>query len=103
MKKILWIICVIVLIQVVLIGGVIGFLKFADLNKYKPQIEEMAYKYTGLDVKIAGDIDIGVSLKPSLKLSDVTINQQEKKIARIGNALVQISIMPLWYPAAIRK
>ncbi len=95
MKKFIWIICVIVLIPIILVGGVIGFLKFADLNKYKPQIEEMAHKYTGLDVKIAGDIDIGVSLKPSLELSDVTVNREEKKLARIGNALVQISIMPL--------
>ncbi len=95
MKKFIWIVCIIVLIPVILIGGVIGFLKFADLNKYKPQIEEMAYKYTGLDVKIDGDIDIGVSLKPSLELSDVTVNREEKKLARIGNALVQISIIPL--------
>ena len=95
MKKFIWIICVIVLIPIILVGGAIGFLKFADLNKYKPQIEEMAYKYTGLDVKIAGDIDIGVSLKPSLELNDVTVNREEKKLARIGNALVQISIMPL--------
>ena len=95
MKKFIWIICVIVLIPVILIGGAIGFLKFADLNKYKPQIEEMAYKYTGLDVKIAGDIDVGVSLKPSLELNDVTVNREDKKLARIGNALVQISIIPL--------
>ena len=95
MKKFIWIICVIVLIPVILIGGAIGFLKFADLNKYKPQIEEMAYKYTGLDVKIAGDIDVGVSLKPSLELSDVTVNREEKKLAQVGNALVQISIIPL--------
>lgn len=95
MKKLLKVLIIIILIPVVLIGGVIGFLKFADLNKYKPQIEEMAYKYTGLEVKIAGDIDIGVSLKPSLALSDVDINQQEKKLAHIGSALVQISIMPL--------
>ena len=95
MKKFIWIICVIVLIPVILIGGAIGFLKFADLNKYKPQIEEMAYKYTGLDVKIAGDIDIGVSLKPSLELSDVTVKREEKKLAQVGNALVQISIIPL--------
>ena len=97
MKKFIWIICVIVLIPVILIGGAIGFLKFADLNKYKPQIEEMAYKYTGLDVKIDGDIDIGVSLKPSLELSDVTVKREEKKLARIGNALVQISIIPLMH------
>jgi uncharacterized protein involved in outer membrane biogenesis len=80
---------------VFIIGGAIGFLKFADLNKYKPQIEEMAQKYAGLNVKINGDLDIGVSLKPSIELSDVIINQEDKKLARIGNALVQISIMPL--------
>ena len=80
----------------VLIGGVIGFLKFADLNKYKPQIEEMAYKYTGLDVKIAGDIDIGVSLKPSLKLSDVTINQQEKKIIPNLHVGIERNFLFLW-------
>lgn len=97
MKKLFKILLIIILIPVVLIGGAIGFLKFADLNKYKPQIEEMAYKYTGMEVKIAGDIDVGVSLKPSLELSDVTINQNEKKIASIGNALVQISIMPLFH------
>ena len=95
MKKFIWIVCIIVLIPVILIGGAIGFLKFADLNKYKPQIEEMAYKYTGLDVKIDGDIDVGVSLKPSLELSDVTVNREEKKLAQVGNALVQISIIPL--------
>ena len=97
MKTLLKILLVLILIPVFIIGGAIGFLKFADLNKYRPQIEKMAYKYTGLDLKINGDIDIGVSLKPSLELSDVTINQKEKKIARIGNALVQISIMPLMH------
>ncbi|MBR1825850.1 MAG: AsmA family protein [Alphaproteobacteria bacterium] len=97
MKKFLKILLVIVLIPVFIIGGALGFLKFADLNKYKPQIEEMAQKYAGLDVKINGDIDVGVSLKPSLQLSDVTINQGEKKIAHIGNALVQISVMPLFH------
>lgn len=95
MKKLFIILLIIILIPVFLIGGAIGFLKFADLNKYKPQIEDMAQKYAGLDVKINGDLDIGVSLKPSIQLSDVTINQGEKKLARIGNALVQVSIMPL--------
>ena len=95
MKKFIWIVCIIVLIPVILISGAIGFLKFADLNKYKPQIEEMAYKYTGLSVKIAGNIDVGVSFKPSLELSNVIVNKEDKKLADVGNALVQISIIPL--------
>ena len=97
MKKIFKTLLIIVLIPVFIIGGAIGFLKFADLNKYKPQIEEMAKKYAGLDIKINGDIDVGVSLKPSLEFSDVSIKQGEKKIARVGNALVQISVMPLFH------
>lgn len=97
MKKLFIILLIIILIPVFIIGGAIGFLKFADLNKYKPQIEEMAQKYAGLDVKINGDLDVGVSLKPSIELSDVVVNQGEKKLARIGNALVQISIMPLFH------
>ncbi len=96
MKRMFKILCVIILIPVILVGAALGFLKFADLNKYKPKIEEMAYKYTGLTVKIDGDIDVGVSLKPSLELSNVTVSQEEKKIAYIGNALVQISIIPLF-------
>ena len=95
MKKLFKFLLIIILIPVFLIGAALGFLKFADLNKYKPQIENMAQKYAGLDVKINGDIDVGVSLKPSLELSDVTINQGEKNIAHIGNALVQVSVTPL--------
>lgn len=95
MKKFLKIICVIILIPVILFCGSIIFLKFADLNRYKPKIEEMAYKYTGMSVKIKGDIDIGVSLKPSLELNEVTISKDEKNIAYIGSALVQISVIPL--------
>ena len=101
MKKLFKFLLIIILIPVFLIGGILVFLKFADLNKYKPQIEDMAQKYAGLDVKINGNIDVGVSLKPSLELSDVTVNQGDKKIARIGNVWVQISVMPLLHKEVV--
>lgn len=101
MKRLFKILFIIILIPVLLIGSILGFLKFADLNKYKPQIEDMAQKYAGLDVKINGNIDVGVSLKPSLELSEVTVNQGDKKIARIGNVLVQISVMPLLHKEVV--
>ena len=41
MKKFLKFLVVILLLPVVIFGSAIGFLKFADLNKYKPQIEEI--------------------------------------------------------------
>lgn len=94
MKKFLIILMLIIIIP---ICGIIMFLKFADFNKYKPQIEELALKYANLDVKINGDLKIGISLKPSIDISDVKIiNPENKKnIAEIGSALVQFSIMPL--------
>ena len=98
MKKLLKIVSVIILIPVVLIVGIIGFLKFADLNSYKPKIEQMVNKYAGINIKINGNLDIGVSLKPSIELNDVDISKPEDnaKIAHIGSALAQFSIMPLF-------
>ena len=94
MKKFLIILTLIVIIP---ICAVVMFLKFADFNRYKPQIEELALKYANLDVKINGDLKIGISLKPSIDISDVKISNPDSKknIAEIGSALVQFSIMPL--------
>ncbi|MBR1600264.1 MAG: AsmA family protein, partial [Alphaproteobacteria bacterium] len=97
MKKFLKIALIVLFIPVVLFTIAFGFLKFADLNNYKPDIEKMVRKYAKVDMKINGNIEIGVSLKPSLELNDVYISDIEdnSKIARIGNALVQMSILPL--------
>jgi hypothetical protein len=94
MKKFLIILTLIIIIP---ICAVVMFLKFADFNRYKPQIEELALKYANLDVKINGDLKIGISLKPSIDISDVKISNPDSKknIAEIGSALVQFSIMPL--------
>ena len=99
MKKFLKFLVVVLLLPVVIFGGAIGFLKFADLNKYKPQIEELVQKYAQTKIKINGDLDVGVSLKPSIELNNVTVyvpHNNEQKLAEIGNAMVQISILPLF-------
>ena len=98
MRKFIIFLCIIILVPVVIIGGALGFLKFADLNKYKPQIEKMVYKYAQVKIKINGDLDVGVSLKPSLEMNDVSVynpQDSEEKLAQIGSALVQISVLPL--------
>ena len=98
MRKFIIFLCIIIMLPIVIIGGALGFLKFADLNKYKPQIEKMVQKYAQIKIKINGDLDVGVSLKPSLEMNDISVyspqNNQEK-LAQIGNALVQISVLPL--------
>ncbi len=97
MKKFMKVILIVLLVPVFLFAGVIGFLKFADLNNYKPDIEKLVRKYAKVDMKINGNIEIAVSLKPSLELNDVDISDvnDNTKIARIGNALVQVAVLPL--------
>lgn len=94
MKKVLLILLLIIIIP---FAGLIIFLKTADFNNYKTQIEELALKYAGLKVKINGDLKIGVSLKPSVDLNDVSISDAstDKKIAQIGSTQVEFSILPL--------
>lgn len=94
MKKFLTVIFV---VPIVLIVGAISFLKFADLNNYKTDIEKLVRKYADIDLKINGDLGVAISFKPTIELSDVYISDPntETKIARIGNALVRFSILPL--------
>ena len=103
MKKFLVVVSLIISIPVILIAGVIGFLKFADLNNYKPNIEKVVRKYAEVDVKINGDIDVAVSLRPTIKLSDVDIKNisDNKEIAKIGNAFVQFAILPLFHKEVV--
>ena len=100
MKKFL---VTIILLPIILMAGVIGFLKFADLNNYKPSIEKVVRKYAGVEVKINGDIDIAVSLKPTIELSDVdVVNISDKeKIAKIGSVFVQFAILPLFHKEVV--
>ncbi len=94
MKKFLIGLLIVILVPIL---GIIAFLSFADFNNYKPQIEGLARKYANLDVKINGDLKVGISLKPTIQLNDVTIANEETsaKIADIGHADVKFSLLPL--------
>lgn len=80
----------------VLVVVVIGFIKLFDFNDYKPQIEKLVHKYADIDIKINGDLAVALSLKPTIEVNDVAVALPDgTKVANIGNALVQFSIMPL--------
>lgn len=85
------------LIIIIPIVSIISFLKFVDFNNYKPQIEELALKYANINLKIDGDIKVGISLKPSVEINNVQISDSitKNKISEVGNALVQFSLIPL--------
>lgn len=94
MKKFLIVLAIIIFVPLI---GLITFLKLANFNNYKPQIEALALKYANMIVKINGDLKIGVSLKPSIELNDVLVAQAENNqpVAQIGQAQVQFSLLPL--------
>lgn len=94
MKKFLIILAVIIFVPLI---SLVVFLKLANFNNYKPQIEALALKYANINVKINGDLKVGVSLKPSIELNDVLISQAEnnQQVAQIGQAQVQFSLLPL--------
>ena len=95
MKKFFIILGIIIFLPIVC---VILAAMFFDINSYKPQVEKMVAKYAKVDAKINGDMKIGLSFKPSIEIDDVDISNQETKdpIAKIGAALVQFSIKPLF-------
>ncbi|MCI5634416.1 MAG: AsmA family protein [Alphaproteobacteria bacterium] len=94
MKKFLIVLAIIIFVPLI---GLITFLKLANFNNYKPQIEALALKYANMIVKINGDLKIGVSLKPSIELNAVSVAQAENNqpVAQIGQAQVQFSLLPL--------
>lgn len=94
MKKFLIVLSVIIILPIV---ALIAAVYFVDINNYKPEIEKLVAKYAKVDAKINGDMKIGISLKPSIEIADVSVSDQETKnpIAQIGAALVQFSIKPL--------
>ena len=83
-------------IVAVLAVAIIAFVKLFDFNDYKPQIEKLVRKYADVDIKINGDLAVALSLKPTIEINDVTVALPDgQKLANIGNALVQFSVMPL--------
>ena len=95
-KKTASIICS--LIIMIALGGYI-FVKNFDLNRYKSYIEDIVLRETGRELKLNGDAKIGISLVPTVEISDVTFSNPEwastPYMARFENLEVKFAIMPL--------
>ena len=70
-----------------------------DFNKFKPQITELAKQYTGRDLTLGGDIELGLSLFPTLVVNDVTFQNASwgtrPQMARVKRLEVQIAVLPI--------
>ena len=85
------------LIAVVVIAA-IAVLMSTDFNRYKPLIAEETKKATGRDLVIAGDLELNVSLTPSVSVAGVTLSNAKwgarPEMIRVERFEAQISLIP---------
>lgn len=74
MSKILKILAGVVILLVVALGI---FIATFDVNRYKGEIIEVVEKQTGRDFNIAGDLQLGFSLIPTVVVDGVTLGNAE--------------------------
>jgi len=70
-----------------------------DYNKFKPRITELAKQYTGRDLTLGGDIELGLSLFPTLVVNDVTFQNASwgtrPQMAQVKRLEVQVALIPI--------
>ena len=72
MNKIIKIIGGLVIFVIAILVGAIAALKSMDINHFKDEIVAEIKVITGRDVKIAGDLSLGISSTPKLRVEGVT-------------------------------
>ncbi len=81
-----------------LVAAVAAFF-LIDLSRYKPVLEEQASAALGRPISIAGRLEIGRSLTPSLSASGVSLANvpggSREEMARIGRLEVGVELLPL--------
>ena len=70
-----------------------------DYNKFKPRITALAKQYTGRELTLGGDIELGLSLFPTLVVNDVTFQNASwgtrPQMAQVKRLEVQIALLPI--------
>jgi AsmA family protein len=70
-----------------------------DYNKFKPMITQIAEKYTGRKLTLAGDINVKISFAPTLQVNDVSFQNAPwgsfPDMIRAKRIEVQLALIPL--------
>jgi uncharacterized protein involved in outer membrane biogenesis len=86
-------------VAVLLVGGVIVFIKSIDVEKYKPMIAEKAKEATGRDLILAGKIDLKISLSPALVIENVSFANapwgSRPEMVKLKRFEAEVGLMPL--------
>jgi len=70
-----------------------------DYNKFKPMITNIAKKYTGRELTLAGDIKAKISLSPTLQVNNVSFQNaawsSHPEMIHVKQIEVQLALIPL--------
>ena len=89
------------LLAIALLGfaGLVIYLKNKDFNEYKVLVQEAAHDSTGRTLTIDGDIEIHVSLNPSLSVSGVHLSNaawsKQPNMLDVDELEVEVQLRPL--------
>jgi uncharacterized protein involved in outer membrane biogenesis len=79
--------------------GVVVVLKSMDFNAYRDQISAEVRKATGRQFSINGDLDLALSLNPSLTVNDVRLGNvpwgTRPDMVKVGRLEAQVALLPL--------
>lgn len=99
MKKSVKIISVIGVLVIGLLVAGIAILKSIDFNQYKGLIAEQAKAATGRDLKIAGDLNLEISLTPRVAVNGVSFSNaawgSRPEMVTVKRFFAEVSLMPL--------
>ncbi|MFM9844853.1 MAG: AsmA family protein [Dongiaceae bacterium] len=84
---------------VVIIGGAFVAIKSIDFNEYRSTIADQVKQATGRELKIAGTLDVGLSLTPTVAVDDVSFANapwgSRPEMATIKRFETELELIPL--------
>ena len=84
---------------VVFVAAIYAFLVLYDFNKFKPTIAKAVKDATGRELKIGGDIEFTLGLRPTLVVHDVTFQNASwstiPDLVRVKRLETQVAVLPL--------
>ena len=95
-----WILGISVAVIIAVIVTALIVVASYDFNTFKPRITELAKQYTGRELTLGGDIELGLSLFPTLVVNDVTFQNASwgtrPQMAQVKRLEVQIALLPIF-------